>query len=115
MAVAGSLSLLTAFTRPGNKVYGAIVAPYPGSWLGVRPGMTSDEARILVGAPTFDGDQLKAVDRWIVEGNGVELNLDLWFSVEGRGDAKIERVGLFKHLRVPGSGRFDERTNPPWP
>lgn len=70
---------------------------YPESWGSIRPAMTSDEARTILGEPTADGRHLKSLDRWIITRNGVSMHLDLWFDDAGE-HATIARVGRHKRL-----------------
>jgi hypothetical protein len=96
----------------GWSIYASIAAQHPGSWLKVRPGMTSDEARRLLGPPWADGRDLKIVDRWRQTQNGVEMHLDLWFENENKGDTPIARANRWKHFFGENS---EEAANPPWP
>lgn len=45
---------------------------YPDSWATIRPGMTSTEARAILGEPTADGRHLKSLDRWSITRKGVK-------------------------------------------
>ena len=85
-------------TDIGRKSYSAIAADFPEPWLQVEPGMTSDDARKLVGEPWADGRDLKIVDRWRVVENGVELQMDIWFEDRNSGDSKIARLSRSKRF-----------------
>jgi len=98
-------------TDVGRRSYSSAVADYPESWLQVEPGMTSDEARKLVGAPWADGRHLKVVDRWRVIENGVELHMDLWFGGQNHGDSPIVRVSRWKRFLGLES---EKHADPPW-
>jgi hypothetical protein len=102
-----------AFTNPGRILYASIAAPYPEAWLRVKRGMTSEEARMVAGAPWADGRGLKVVDRWQLTRNGVELHLHVYFKGENDGTAVIDRVVRFKHLLLPGGANFDTHADPP--
>jgi hypothetical protein len=95
----------------GRRAYCAAAAEFPESWLLIKPGMTSDEARRLVGEPSADGRDLKIVDRWFRIENGVEVRMDLWFDNTDKRDAPIFRVVRWKHFM----GRDAEvDADPPW-
>lgn len=74
-----------------------ILTRYPESWASIRPGMTSTEARAILGEPTADGRQLKSLDRWLINRKGVTMHLDLWFDDAGE-HMTIARVSLHKRL-----------------
>ena len=103
--------IVIALPIRGRSIYASIAAPYPDSWLKVRPGMTSDEARRLLGPPWADGRDLKVVDRWRQTQNGVEMHLDLWYENENKGDAPILRVSRWKSFFGDSEGAII----PPWP
>lgn len=70
---------------------------YPESWGSIRPGMTSNEARTILGEPTADGRHLKSLDRWIITRNSVSMHLDLWFDDAGE-HVTIARVSRHKRF-----------------
>jgi hypothetical protein len=72
-----------------------ILTRYPDSWATIRPGMTSSEARAILGAPTSDGRHLKSLDRWIITQRGVTMHLDLWFDDAGE-HKEVSRVSRHK-------------------
>jgi hypothetical protein len=82
----------------GRSSYASLAAKYPDSWLKVKPGMTSDEARRLIGQPWADGRDLKVVDRWRQTQNGVELHIDLWFENENNEFAPVKGVYRWKRF-----------------
>lgn len=103
---------ISAFSDFGRVIYSSVAAPYPESWLQVKPGMTSDDVRTLIGKPWTDNRELKVLDRWLIRQNGVELHLDAWFENPNNGNSPITRVVRWKRL----SGvDFDKHVDPPWP
>ena len=98
------------FTDIGRRSYSSAAADFPESWLLIEPGMTSEEARRLVGEPWADGRDLKIVDRWRVIENGVELHMDLWFDGQNYGDSPIVRVSRWKRFMGLDS---EEHVDPP--
>jgi hypothetical protein len=73
---------------------------YPESWGTIQPGMTSKEARTILGEPTADGRHLKSLDRWIFTRNGVSMHLDLWF--DDAGEHKTIKL-VSRHKRFWGT------------
>ena len=103
---------VTVFTDSGRMAYSSSAAPYPEAWLQVKPGMTSDELRQLIGKPWADNRELKVLDRWLIHQNGIELHLDAWIENPNSADSRVERVVRWKQLL---GAKFDNYVNPPWP
>ena len=74
-----------------------IFTRYPDSWATIRHGMTSTEARAILGEPMADGRQLKSLDRWSITRKGVTMHLELWFDDAGE-HTTIARVSRHKRL-----------------
>ena len=70
---------------------------YPDSWATIRPGMTSTEARAILGEPTADGRHLKSLDRWSITRKGATMHLEHWFADAGE-HTTIARVSRHKRL-----------------
>ncbi|MFN7562955.1 MAG: hypothetical protein ACK5TH_14330 [Prosthecobacter sp.] len=102
----------TVFTDSGHLAYSSAAAPYPETWLQVKPGMTSDDVRRLIGNPQADNRELKPLDRWLIQQNGIELHLDAWIENPNSADSRVERVVRWKQLL---GAKFDNYVNPPWP
>jgi len=112
VGIAGCLITAIIAVMFGRSLYPSMVADYPESWLKIVPGMTSDDARKLIGKPLADGRDLKVVDRWQHAQNGVELHLDLWFDNDNNGAAAIKRVARWKRFMGLNS---EMNVKPPWP
>jgi len=107
IVIVGTLALSGA----GQRIYASLAAEYPESWMKIQPGITSHEARQILGEPYADGRGLKSLDRWEYSVRGVEVHLDLWFDEESSDKAIVTRVVLWKHfLGVDASKSVD----PPW-
>ena len=100
------------FTQFGRTSYSSVAAPYPEAWLEVKPGMISDDVRRLIGEPWADNRELKILDRWLIQRNGVELHLDAWIESPNLASSRVERVVRWK--RFTGT-EFDRHVEPPWP
>ena len=98
----------------GRTSYPAVAAPYPKTWLQVRPGMISDDARKLIGEPWADGRDLKILDRWRTSHNGVELHLDVWFEnpKEKENDHRSVITGVVRWKRFLGR-EYEVHSDPP--
>ena len=102
----------TVFTDSGRLAYSSVAAPYPETWLQVKPGMTSDDVRRLIGKPWADNRELKPLDRWLIQQNSIELHLDAWIENPNSADSRVERVVRWKQLL---GAKFDNYVDPPWP
>ncbi|HYF37498.1 MAG TPA: hypothetical protein VD994_19510 [Prosthecobacter sp.] len=100
------------FTEFGHVTYSSIAAPYPEAWLKVKPGMTSDELRQLIGQPSADGRELKLLDRWKIQQNGVELHLDAWIENPNSASSQVERVIRWKQFLA---AKFGQHADPALP
>jgi len=94
-----------------RTIYPKIVAPMPDSWAIVRPGMTSNQARGILGEPWADGRELKIVDRWRFHRGGVTAHLDLWYDDENTAESEISRVVRWWRF---GGSNVGEEIDPPW-
>jgi hypothetical protein len=104
---------LVVFTEYGTTFYASIAAPYPPAWSKLQPGMTSDEARALLGRPTSDGRGLKASDRWLQIQGGVEIYLDLYLDHNVDGTGVVKSIVRWKHWRHFPGKNFDKQVEPP--
>ncbi|MDB6072145.1 MAG: hypothetical protein JWL81_3316 [Verrucomicrobiales bacterium] len=104
----GCALFFVAFTRMGMSGYAALAAPYPESWLILRPGMTTSEIRGIIGPPTADGRGLKGMDVWEVHRLGVRLRLEIFHGGDTDGTSMVHRMTRSKQLILPGAQRFDE-------
>ena len=95
-------------TDHGRAAYSSISTDYPKEWSDVRPGMTSEEARKILGNPWADGRGLKTVDRWRIKEAGVELHLDLGFDTQNEPNSIVSRVSRWKYFMAYESERSDE-------
>lgn len=105
VAVVASLSVGLWFDAYADRF-----APYPKEWFQVKPGMTSGQARKLLGEPWADGRGLKPLDRWFIMQNCVELRLDLWFlGSENSGwndeNAIVTDVHIWRKASLPWRSR----------
>lgn len=100
------------FSDSGRRLYASLAAEFPTAWSTIQPGMTSEQARTILGPPWADGRDLKIVDRWRIVRHGVELHLDVYFERENYADTPIERVVRWKQFMAYQSENY---VNPPWP
>lgn len=92
-----ALLVMLLATATFQEVSTRIFTRFPDSWATIRPGMTSSEARAVLGEPTADGRHLKSLDRWVITRKGVKMHLDLWFDDAGE-HATIARVSRHKRF-----------------
>lgn len=106
------LQAQTLVELTGELSYSSVAASYPEAWHEVKPGMTSDDVRRLIGTPWADNRELKVLDRWLIHENGVELHLDAWIENPNVANSRVERVVRWKQLL---GAKFDWYIDPPMP
>jgi hypothetical protein len=92
LVIAVVFSLLAGPIILGPLLYVTLFGHYPEKWARVAPGMSSAEARQILGPPSADGRGLKGFDRWGILENGIYMELDLHLGSNESDQARVERV-----------------------
>ncbi len=92
LVIAAVFCLFAGVIALGPLVYVTLFGNYPAAWARVAPGMTSAEARQVLGPPSGDGRGLKGFDRWGVLKNGIWMELDLHLGSNESDQDRVDRV-----------------------
>jgi hypothetical protein len=93
----------------GRPIYAKNACTYPKAWLQVKPGMTAERSREILGYPTVEGLELKGLDYWRCSTNGIDMQLNLCFTQDINNTYVISSICMYK--RFAGQN-YDVQTYP---